>query len=531
MGFVQGDTGGSANAFKFKLTAHIDVPNAVTKFVPYFSAAQFKGNGYEVKDFSWNKATSNVGFLGFVNRSTVSQLKVYSTAFESSGDYNAVSGQFYVGTAIGSLHNGVVYDSFAVLGGTTRGLDNTGGFMGYFSDGTVADVSATRLGSITDPTRAKVIGSMNYDVDGDQWQHLRGNTGGVAGYMGGVSAINLSSNLQIHGGGYRTGGLIGYLSINGQSNAATPTVTTNTATNLSASGNVSAGGQLTGGLIGYVSGPGGSVASNNWTSSGNVSQYGGKAGGLIGEAYNVNISNANSTAATVTSTGGAGIGGLIGYSSYLTLTNGSTIANVQGNESTVGGFVGNHHGTLTNVTATGHVIGRYNNLGGLIGYSRDTSTVTNASATGNVSAIDYVSYGDYVGGLIGNSRGTTVTDAIATGNVIGRHYVGGLIGYQERNITHARATGTVNTTGGVLVDPSGTNTTTEGGDFVGGLVGRQESYTVKNASYIGASVTGRGYVGGLIGLYNGPGSNASNAVQGSYATTNITASKAVPAKA
>jgi hypothetical protein len=118
-----------------------------------------------------------------------------------------------------------------------------------------------------------------------------------------------------------------------------------------------------------------------------------------------------------------------------------------------------------------------------------------------------------------------LNNATATGNVIGREYVGGLIGYQDRNITKARASGNVTTTGGVLVAPGGANTTTIGGNYVGGLVGYQSGYTVKDASYIGSNVTGQGYVGGLIGLYNGPGSSASNAVQGSYATTNVTASK------
>jgi hypothetical protein len=39
MGFAQGDTSSNANAYKFKLTADINVTAAATKFVPYFSGA------------------------------------------------------------------------------------------------------------------------------------------------------------------------------------------------------------------------------------------------------------------------------------------------------------------------------------------------------------------------------------------------------------------------------------------------------------------------------------------------------------
>jgi hypothetical protein len=495
---------------------------------PYFGATEFKGssysNNYNINNFSWSAATSDVGFLGFVNRSNINNLRVFSIPYEEKlrqlerrqwPILCRYSRRLYLCGRLVTTH-------MLCWAEQRVGLDNTGGSIGSLPSGVVSNVSATRLASVTNVSRAMVIGSMNYSVDGDQWQELRGNAGGVAGYIGAASINNLTSNLELNENGWRGGGLIGYLSISSQTNLNTTSVTAAAASNLSASGNVTAN-TWAGGLIGYVSGPGGSVVSNNWTSSGNVTGNGGTAGGLIGEIYNVNLSNASSTAVTVNSSN-ANIGGLIGYSTYLTLTNGTATANTQGSESTVGGLIGSHHGTLINVSATGNVIGRYNQLGGLIGYARGGGSVTNASATGNVSAMDYVNNGDYVGGLIGNSNETPVTNATATGDVIGRNYVGGLIGYQNRDVTKTRATGNVTTTGGINVASSGITNVTLGGNYVGGLIGWQESYSVKDSSYLGSNITAQGYAGGLIGIYNGPGS-ASNSVFGSYANTNLTASR------
>jgi hypothetical protein len=66
--FVQGDVYGNVTPYKFKLTADLDTATAVTKFVPYFGATEFKGSSfatnYNVNNFSWSPNTSNVGFLG-----------------------------------------------------------------------------------------------------------------------------------------------------------------------------------------------------------------------------------------------------------------------------------------------------------------------------------------------------------------------------------------------------------------------------------------------------------------------------------
>jgi filamentous hemagglutinin family protein len=470
MGFVQGDASGNANAFKFKLTADVNVPSAITKFVPYFSAAEFKGTGYDVKDFSWNKPTSNVGFLGFVHKSVVRGLQVYSTAFESSGDYAAVSGQYYVGTAIGSLHGGAVYDSFAVLGGTTRGLDNTGGFMGYFADGTTAsNLSATRLNTLPSATVTKVKGTMSYEVDGDQWQNLRGNTGGLIGYMSNVTANNLNANLDVTGAGLRTGGLIGYSD----------------------------------------------AAITNATVVANVSGSDQRVGGLIGE------SRGNITTASVTgNTEGTSerVGGLIGYAVNGTITSATVVGNVSGTgngSNFIGGLMGvGDSGNVTDATATGNVIGT-GYLGGLIG--QYSGNVTNSRASGNVGE-NLVSKESFVGGLVGRLEGNyTVKDSSAVGgSVSGKGYVGGLIGLVNgatANVLSSYATRSVSATA----------------DYVGGLIGFMDGKVGDSTtspmtsrgnlhSYASGNVSGRYDVGGLVGRLSSNGS-----VINAYSTGNVSA--------
>jgi len=484
MGFSQGPSNGTANAYKFKLTSHVDVASSTTKFVPYFAAAEFKGNGFEVSNFSWSAPTSNVGYLGSVHKSTISGLKVYSTPYETSSNVTlAVNGQYYVGTAIGSMYGGVIYDSLAVLGGSTKGYDNTGGFMGYFSNGAIGNISATRATSVTDVSKAQVIGSMTYSVDGDQWQDLRGNTGGLAGYLGAVSANQLNSNLEVAGSGYRTGGLLGYLSVANYSHAS---VIANSASNLSASGNVTSNNQQTGGLIGRASGS--ANTSSNWTASGNVTGTD-ILGGVVGNLTSGSFSNLTSTMASVTSTTtGSTAGGLAGYSSGIVLSDSSAVANI---------------------SATG------NYSGGLIGNLDGANTLTNVSANGNVSTSSY-----YVGGLVGGLNGSSLirNARYIGGSVTGNSYVGGLIGLANNSLSEFYGS------------YASTNITATG-DFVGGLGGYLEGKlgdssnasssaygSSNNHSYAVGNVTGRFDVGGLVGRL---GSTAQ--VTNTYASVNVTA--------
>ena len=175
----------------------------------------------------------------------------------------------------------------------------------------------------------------------------------------------------------------------------------------------------------------------------------------------------------------------------------------------IGGLVGsNYRGTISHSYAEVAVAssGKGEHVGGLVG--GNGGTINNSYATGSVT-----SSGDYVGGLVGSNTGT-VRGSYATGSVtsIGNR-VGGLVGYNSHyeeeitaNIFDSYATGSVS-----------------GNGWVGGLVG-QNGYSPGNGgaitySYAVGSVTGNKSVGGLIG-YNYPGGSITESYWSIDATAN-----------
>ena len=125
---------------------------------------------------------------------------------------------------------------------------------------------------------------------------------------------------------------------------------------------------------------------------------------------------------------------------------------------------------------------------------------------------------DSVGGLVGYSIDSNITNSYATGAVKGRHSVGGLVGfsYSDSNIRNSYATGVVTGTGSNVGGLVGRNTdesqitnsyatgvVTGTGSNVGGLVGQNADESQITNSYATGVVTGTGSnVGGLVGLNN-----------------------------
>ena len=162
--------------------------------------------------------------------------------------------------------------------------------------------------------------------------------------------------------------------------------------------------------------------------------------------------------------------------------NGHTISNLmidRTNTSRVGLFGFVEGGTIQNVGLSNIDITGNNSVGGLVGYSID-SNITNSYAAGAVKGRHSV------GGLVGFSYSdSNIRNSYATGEVTGTgYYVGGLVGRNRRTIENSYATGTV-----------------RGERAVGGLVGRNRR-TIEN-SYATGSVSGNSDVGGLIGANDG----------------------------
>ena len=168
--------------------------------------------------------------------------------------------------------------------------------------------------------------------------------------------------------------------------------------------------------------------------------------------------------------------------------NGHTISNLMVNRLTVNniGLFGytNTDAEIINIGLIDVDIQGHENVGGLVGDTLDSS-ITNSYATGDVKG------DNRVGGLVGTNRLGTITNSYATGDVKGDNRVGGLVGafyFYNGTITNSYAMGSV-----------------EGNRNVGGLVGAVYNGTITN-SYA-TSLINRGFSnsGRLVGFVGGGG--------------------------
>ena len=172
----------------------------------------------------------------------------------------------------------------------------------------------------------------------------------------------------------------------------------------------------------------------------------------------------------------------------------------------VGGIIGENKGgsTIKNCVNTGVAAGYNAYIGGICGANENHAAIINCASyvsdTNNAiyrRVTDCGAVGSYAGGLTGYNGGTitfsdkdnAVSNRSVAGIVVGRHYVGGLVGYNDTDgtidINYTLIGGRVAATG----------------DCVGGLVGLNASTELleKKLTIKPSSVQGRYYVGGAIG--------------------------------
>ncbi|MCX5643386.1 MAG: hypothetical protein NTZ17_01685 [Phycisphaerae bacterium] len=127
----------------------------------------------------------------------------------------------------------------------------------------------------------------------------------------------------------------------------------------------------------------------------------------------------------------------------------------------------------------GHVVGR-NYVGGLVGECYNNAAVSESWSTAEVSG------GLYIGGLVDDATGTSVWSCHAGARVSGGGDVGGLVGvsWPECTIEDCFTTGTVT------------------GSQAGGLVGDLEQSSVSRC-YSTAALSAGNSLGGLVGLNHG----------------------------
>lgn len=230
-------------------------------------------------------------------------------------------------------------------------------------------------------------------------------------------------------------------------------------------------------------------------------------------------------------TGRSKVAGLVGNLEPGSISNVHVSGTVTGNANEVAGLAGRVRSTdiqdsTTHVTVLGGstTYGGGSDLGGLVGNVQNSSTITNCSARGSVTAIAGSPL--RTGGLLGTLWESSLESSFATGTVIGRDSAGGLIGHNGKStISKAFATGDVSSTSNGITNFGGLVGTSDSGstisdtfatgnvngiDKVGGLIGRQTVDSSVSNSYAMGQVSGTtSDIGGLLGINYGGGVNAS----------------------
>ena len=205
------------------------------------------------------------------------------------------------------------------------------------------------------------------------------------------------------------------------------------------------------------------------------------------------------------------VAGLVGYAIGTTLTNCHAMIDVKGSSSYTGGLIGYENGgSCSSSTFTGTVAGT-SYVGGFVGYTV-SATLSDCVVSATVTATATNSYSSL---FIGYAKGATVTRLKGSGQVTGKSYVGGVMGYNSSvasTITNSSIDGTVKGTSNVagFVGYSGTALSISNSNFVGevtgtsnnvgGLVGYSYNAHLNiNDSYVIADVTGKAGTGGLVG--------------------------------
>ncbi len=182
------------------------------------------------------------------------------------------------------------------------------------------------------------------------------------------------------------------------------------------------------------------------------------------------------------------------------------------------GLFGRTNGAvIQNVTISVDVTGR-DYIGGLIGRARDTS-ITSCAISGSVG-----STGGLVGGLVGYFRDATISQChlsatvMSIGNYVGDATdIGGLIGYARGlTISYTYATGDVSAIG----------------QYVGGLIGytgriNTISYCFATGDVVSTLMIGaiNNYIGGFIGITSTGGGGEKTTISNCYATGKVTSNK------
>ena len=450
----------------------------------------------------------------------------------------SVTGLNWVGGLVGFNANAWPISGSTARGPVTASGSPAGGLVGQ-NTGPISGSSAT--GTVTGRTWVGgLVGLNNGPISGSSASGEvtatrtdgASRAGGLVGENRSTPISNSHASGDVTGSHDMVGGLVGHNLDELASTSSTPP--RNAISGSTASGTVTTTGNEVGGLVGWNNGPisdsdalnpsvtgvsyvgglvgqndgaGGAAGSNaisGSTASGTVTATGSFAGGLVGSNEGP-ISDSDALNPSVT--GLNWVGGLVGFNANAWPISGSTARGpVTASGSPAGGLVGQNTGPISGSSATGTVTGR-TWVGGLVGLNN--GPISGSSASGEVTATR-TDGASRAGGLVGENRGTPISNSHASGDVTGSHdRVGGLVGRNFDELASTSSTPPSNAISGSTA--SGTVTTT--GSEVGGLVGWNNG-PISDSAALNPSVMGVHDVGGLVG-------SNENRIHGSIATANV----------
>ena len=455
----------------FILLKDIDL-SAVANWTPITGFSGYlHGNNKTIKNLTINSSSSNVGFFSTLNG------RVANLTFENANI--TVSGHNEnIGILSGKLSTNTVLTKITISGKIlANDSKNVGGFAGRYD----VEYNGTFISSVTSSVAVSgcdyvggIIGSLN----GSTWVNY---------YTLTLSEWNNRGNITASGD--YVGGLVGYAFLQDTASSGSYCYKLNVV-DCKNTGNIT-GKTYVGGLIGYGKSDNNSSCISRSSNSSSI----------VGEAYvgciagcleNISIDDCTNTNSSLTAT------------KYVTV---DAIKYAY-----VGGFVGKGYGAnkCTNEVAINYTsAGRY--VGGVMGYcyiNTDT-TFANLANAATISGCDYVggiigslngstwvnyytltlsewnnrgnitASGDYVGGLVGYaflqdtaSSGSycyklNVVDCKNTGNITGKTYVGGLIGYGKSDSSSS-----------VILDSVSSGTVSGSANY-DNIAGKLENITIK----------------------------------------------------
>jgi filamentous hemagglutinin family protein len=292
-----------------------------------------------------------------------------------------------------SLYGGLIAEAYGTLVNKSYAKGNIAGSSS--SEGGLIGIYTSVAGDANSITNSFATGNVTGTYD----------LGGLVGYVDGTAASVTIDSTYATGNvtGYYAddvqtgdgeGGLIGYITMGGQSKSSSSSLHTLTISNAYATGNVTISGGLhnAGGLVGYI-----------WASVRDpvYEVCCGLAGNISNSYATGTVDSSGITASTGTSTA---TGGLVGYSDGIGVTDsyatGNVIAGGNSHDS-AGGLIGNNSdGNISNSYSSGSVTGSAGYIGGIVGTGADFTISNSYYNADNVST----GYGNSY------NSGVTVTD-------------------------------------------------------------------------------------------------------------------------